>query len=428
MKETMTFAEKTLSVSQILAAIEAGATTAGRVIAAALERIDAIDGEVKAFVARAPAETIAAAAKATGPLAGVPFGAKDIFDTYDMTTEYGSPIYRGHGPVADASLVAMARAKGAAILGKTSTTQFASLDPTPTRNPNDLDHTPGGSSSGSAAAVAAGMLAAACGSQTGGSVIRPASFCGIAGYKPSFRMLPTVGMKTYSWSLDTAGLFAASVDDVALFAALLTGRALASKQLSDAAGLTIGLYRSSVDDRLDAVMATTWSGAANAIEAAGAKLVEIKEPASLGAAREAHSSLQNFEAAQALFFERTTHRDEVAPLVLGLLDEGAGITPEAYDTARRTARVARKAATTLFESADALLVPSALGAAPLGLGSTGDAMMNKLWTLTGNPVVNVPGLKTDSGLPLGLSIVTRFGRDAEALAIAALLERRLAAG
>ena len=424
----MTLAENSLSVSKILAALEAGETKPARVIGDALGRIDEVDDEVLAFVARAPAETIAAAANATGPLAGIPFGAKDIFDTFDMTTEHGSPIYRGHGPIADAPLVAMARARGAAIVGKTATTQFASLDPTVTRNPHDLAHTPGGSSSGSAAAVAAGMLAAACGSQTGGSVIRPASFCGVAGYKPSFRLLPTVGMKTYSWSLDTAGLFAASVDDVALFAALLTGRALASKPLADASGLTIGLYRSRVDDHLDAAMANAWSRAASAIEAAGARLVEIEEPASLEAARAAHSSIQNFEAAQALFFERTAHRDEVAPLVLGLLDEGAGITPEAYDIARRTARVARKAATTLFESADALLVPSALGSAPRGLGSTGDALMNKLWTLTGNPVVNVPGLKSESGLPLGLSIVTRFGRDTEALAIAALLERKLSAG
>ena len=419
--------DRPLSVRRILSAIDAGETTPGHVIAEAQERIDAVDGEVKAFVARAPAETIAAADEATGPLTGVPFGAKDIFDTFDMTTEHGSPIYRGHGPVADASLVAMARAKGATVIGKTSTTQFASLDPTPTRNPHDLDHTPGGSSSGSAAAVAAGMLAAACGSQTGGSVIRPASFCGIAGYKPSFRMLPTVGMKTFSWSLDTAGLFAGSVDDIALFAAHLTGRALTSTPLADAAGLTIGLYRSSVDDRLDAAMAMAWTRADKAIEAEGARIVEIEEPASLGAAREAHSSVQNFEAAQALFFERTAHRDEVAPMVLGLLDEGAAITPEEYDIARRTARIARKAATTLFESADALLLPSALGAAPLSLGSTGDSIMNKLWTLTGNPVVNVPGLATERGLPLGLSIVTRFGRDAEALAIAALLERLLAA-
>ena len=418
--------DRPLSVRRILAAIEAGETTPRRVLAEAGERIDAADDRIKAFVARAPAETLAAAAEATGPLAGVPFGAKDIFDSFDMTTEHGSPIYRGHGTVADAALVAMARARGSAIVGKTATTQFASLDPAPTCNPHDLGHTPGGSSSGSAAAVASGMLAAACGSQTGGSVIRPASFCGIAGYKPSFRLLPTVGMKTFSWSLDTAGLFAASVDDVALFAAHLTGRRLASEPLADASGLTIGLYRSCVDDRLEPDMVSALGQAAAAMEAAGARLVEIEEPVSLAAGRDAQSAVQNFEAAQALFFERTAHRDEIAPLVLGLLDEGAAITPDEYDNARRTARIARKAATTLFESADALLTPSALGAAPHGLASTGDPVMNKLWTLTGNPVVNVPGLKAANGLPLGLSIVTRFGRDAEALAIAALLERLLA--
>ncbi|UIJ73042.1 amidase [Aurantimonas sp. HBX-1] len=416
-----------LGLARLLADIEGGRATAARTIAAAEERIDALDGEIAAFVRRAPAESIAAAITATGPLAGVPFGVKDIFDTADMATEHGSPLYAGHRPVADAALVAMARAAGAAVLGKTATTQFASLDPCATRNPHDLSRTPGGSSSGSAAAVAAGMVAGACGSQTGGSVLRPAAYCGIAGYKPSFRLLPSVGMKTFAWSLDTVGLFAAGVADVALLAARLTGRPLAAPPLADAAGLTFGLYRSSVDAGIEPEMREAWDKAARALEAAGATLVELEEPAALAAARDVHGIVQNFEAAHALMWEHRTHREALAPRVLAQLDEGAATSPAAYDAGRRTARIGRRAATTLFETVDALLLPSALGAAPEGLGSTGDPALNKLWTLTGNPAVSVPGLATAGGLPLGISIVTRFGRDAEALAIGALLEARLRA-
>lgn len=421
-----------LSVTRIAADIEAGRTTPDAVIREANARIDSLDGVIGAFVRRASEDSIAAAAAATGPLRGVPFGVKDIFDTFDMATEHGSPIYAGHQPLADATLVAAARLRGAAILGKTATTEFASMDPATTRNPHDLAHTPGGSSSGSAAGIAAGMLAAACGSQTGGSVIRPAAFCGIAGYKPSFRLLPTVGMKVFSWTLDTAGLFAAGVADVALLAECLSGRELTAPPLADASGLTIGLYRTAFDtgpeERLDPAMAAAWETAAKALEAAGAKLVDLPEPAALEAARAAHGDIQNFEAAQALLHERTMHRGRMGPKVLAQLDEGAAVTAEAYDAGRRTARIGRKAAAALFDTCDALLAPSAFGPAPKGLATTGDPALNKLWTLTGNPCVNVPGLATPEGLPLGLTIVTRFGRDRTTLSIAKLLEDQIQAG
>ncbi|MEX6505426.1 amidase [Jiella sp. M17.18] len=416
-----------ISLAALLADLDAGRLTVAASLARAQERIDAVDAAVGAFVARAPEASLAAANAASGPLAGVPIGVKDIFETADMPTEHGSRIYRGHQPLADAPLVAMARARGAAVLGKTATTEFASMDPCKTCNPHNPDHTPGGSSSGSAAAVAAGMVAGAFGSQTGGSVIRPASFCGIAGYKPSFRLLPTVGMKTFAWSLDTAGLFAAGVADVALLAERITGRALAAPASADASGLTVGLYRSTHDHDLDPSMREAWEIAARRIEAAGARLVDVAEPEVMAAARDAHGTVQGFEAAQALFHERTQHRGRMGPKILAALDAGAAIEPADYDAARRAARLGRKAATALFASLDALLVPSALGPAPKGLGSTGDPIMNKLWTLTGNPVVNVPGLRTPDGLPLGVSIVTRFGRDREALAIGALIEPLLAA-
>ncbi|GGD20873.1 amidase [Aureimonas glaciei] len=415
---------KPIRLTALLADIDSGAVTPQASIAAAREAIDASDEALGAFVRLAPETSLAAALAATGPLRGVPFGVKDIFDTADMATEYGSPLYAGHRPWADAALVAMARRQGATILGKTATTEFAHMRPAATRNPHDLAHTPGGSSSGSAAAVAAGMVAGAFGSQTAGSVIRPAAFCGVAGYKPSFRLLPTVGMKTYAWSLDTAGLFAVGVADVALLTALLTGRNLAVAAVP-LGSLRIGLYRSAVDAALTPEMREALATAARLLESAGAVLTDLAEPAALAEAREAQRVVQDFEGALALGHEHRTHRDGLSPALGAALDAGAATTPDAYDAARRRARHGRKAATALFDTVDALLVPSALGAAPRSLETTGDPVMNRLWTLTGNPCVNVPGLTTAAGMPLGVTIVTRFGRDREALAIAAHLEALL---
>lgn len=406
----------------LLASIEAGTTTPRRAIDSALERIADVDPHLHAFARLAPAESLERQAEATGPLAGIPIGIKDIFDTADMVTEHGSPIYAGHRPRADAALVSMARAAGATIVGKTVTTEFASLDPAATRNPHNPDHTPGGSSSGSAAAVAAGMVTGASGSQTAGSIIRPASFCGIAGFKPSFRLIPTVGMKTFSWSLDTAGLFAATVEDVALLAELLTRRDLSARGLADAAGITVGLYRSAVDEQIEPVMIDAWRRGAHALQQAGARIVDVGEPETLAAGRDIQPVIQNFEAAHALMYEHRGHRAQLGDKLLAILDAGAEITPEAYDGARRTARAARRSATSLFGDVDVLLLPSAFGPAPRTLASTGDPMLNKLWTLTGNPCVSVPGLRSPDGMPLGLTVVARFGRDALALAIGSLLE------
>lgn len=414
-------------LTDILSAITENRSTPAAEIGAARQRIADSDAEVGAFLRLAPDESLDEAASSEGPLAGITVGVKDIYDTRDMATEHGSPIYRGHRPVADASLVSMARLAGAAIIGKTTTTEFASLDPTPTRNPRNLGHTPGGSSSGSAAAVAAGMVPLAMGSQTGGSVIRPASFCGVAGFKPSFRLFPTIGMKTFSYTLDTAGLFAATAQDLALAARLITGRDFGTGSLADGSGLKVGLYRSDVDGEVAAEMQAAVEEAARLLEGSGATLVTVEEPAALTAARSCHAAVQGFEAVMALSDEFRRHREKLGPDLGAVLDHGATIEPAEYDEARRTARIGRKAASALFETVDVLIAPSALGPAPLGLASTGDALMNKLWTLTGNPVVNVPGLAASTGLPLGVSVIARFGRDALALDVARLLQAMIAA-
>src|SRR3954471_7204421 len=209
-----------LSLAELQRRIESGDLSADAAIAQSLEAIDAHEKDIGAFVRRADD----ARAQDAGPLRGIAVGIKDIIDTADLATEMGSPIYRGWQPRADAPVVAMLKAAGATIVGKTTTTAFAANDPTATLNPHNHGHTPGGSSSGSAAAVGAGMIPLALGTQTGGSVIRPASFCGVAAIKPSFRLLPTVGVKCFSWSLDTVGLFAAGVEDLAQGLSAMTGR------------------------------------------------------------------------------------------------------------------------------------------------------------------------------------------------------------
>lgn len=414
------------SVLSILNAIERGETTPQEVVARSFEAIAATDAEIGAFRSVADRDAaLAIAAKATGPLAGIAVGVKDIFDTHDMPTEFGSAIYAGNRPASDAALVAMMRAKGAVLAGKTVTTEFAFLQPAGTRNPRNLAHTPGGSSSGSAAAVAAGMVPVAVGTQTGGSVIRPAAYCGVAGYKPSFRLVPMVGVKTFAWSLDTAGFFAAGVADAAAFVARLTGRALTVETI-DPKALRVGVYRTSVWNEASADMQAAVELAAECAAKAGATVVEVDEPAALTAARDAHLALQNFEAALALAFEYENHRDRLSDVLRENLEQGRATTPEAYDETRRIARRARHETGSLFETVDVLLTPSATGAAPLGLSSTGSPVFNKLWTLTGNPCVNVPGISDAAGLPLGVQVLARFGRDRMALSAASWLEALLA--
>src|SRR6516164_4818062 len=358
------------------------------------------------------------------PLCGLAVGIKDIYDTADLPTAYGSPIYAGHRRKTDAAMVMLVRRAGGIVLGKTVSTEFASLQPAATRNPRNLAHTPGGSSAGSAAAVAAGMVPIALGSQTGGSIIRPAAFCGVAGFKPSFRLLPTVGMKCFSWSLDTAGLFAASVADLAFGAAAITGRDL-RVDAHEGGAPTLALARTHLWDEASADMQGACEHAAHAAQSAGARIKELKLPPILAAAMQAHATIQDYEAYRALAFEIDHHHGQLGPLLRRQLDCAAVIDVEAYDRARRAARQARATFGELMTDIDALLTPAAPGAAPAGLGSTGDPMFNRLWTLLGAPCVNVPGLCDTRGLPLGVQIVGRFARDRTALAAAAFLERAL---
>lgn len=406
-----------LFLTDILRRIDAGALTPQGAIRAAHDAIAIGDDDVRAFVhVDATART-----GAGGPLAGIAVGIKDIMDTADMPTEMGSSIYAGWRPKADAAVVAALRRAGATPIGKTATTAFAYLDPTETRNPRNLGHTPGGSSSGSAAAVAAGMVPLALGTQTGGSVIRPASFCGVAAIKPSFRLVPTVGIKTFSWSLDTVGLFAATVADLAFALAAMTGRS--DLRTEDAPGaLRIGVVTQDFAGDPESDGEAALDHAIRAAERAGATVRRVPLPGILAKAWDIHPPLQDFEARQALAWEYAAHRDALPPLLGGLLDDAQGIEAATYDDARRTANQARAALREVFAAVDVLLTYSAPGAAPATLDATGSARFNRLWTLMGVPCVNVPGFVNGSGLPVGVQVIAPFGRDRLALAAAQFLE------
>ena len=407
--------------------IEAGDLSPAAVIDMCAQAIDAREAEINAFAAldvagaRSQAQ---AAGLAAQPLRGLPVGIKDIFDTVDFPTEYGTSIYAGNRPRGDAALVALIRRAGGIVLGKTVTTELAFLNPPNTRNPHDPTRSPGGSSSGSAAGVAAGMLPIAIGSQTGGSVIRPASYCGVTGFKPSYRILPTAGMKHFAVYLDTAGVFAARVADVAFAAAAITGRDLRIDRAT-AQAPRIALVRTNVWGEASPAMQGAVEATAKVAAAAGARVTEPAWPALLTDAFRAHTAIQEYEAYRTLAFEYDRHRDRLSPILRDTLDKAAAVTADEYDAARRTTKRTRALLVDFMADVDVLLTPSAPGAAP-GPDSTGPATFNRLWTLMGTPCVNVAALKDSAGMPLGMQIVGRFGRDHDTLLAAQFVEQALA--
>lgn len=412
-----------LSILDLLRRMDTGDLTPERAIRLSREAILALNDDIEAFVTVDHAADVAM----SGRLRGIAIGVKDIIDTADMPTECGSPIYAGWRPKADAPIVSLARRAGATVIGKTATTPLAYLDPVSTRNPRNRAHTPGGSSSGSAAAVAAGMTPLAFGTQTAGSVIRPASFCGVAAVKPSYRILPHVGIKTFSWSLDTPGLFAATVSDVAYALAALTGREDVRVDNKTVSAPRIAVVTQDFAEAPHPESLAALDTAARAAEKAGGTVRPLVLPEALAEAFRIHRLLQDFEARQALAWEYDHYRDLLPPLLRKALDDAQDISVESYDSARKTAHRARGILADLFTDHDVLLTFSAPGPAPEGLGSTGDARFNRLWTLMGNPCVNIPGLNDPSGLPVGVQVIAAFGQDDNALGGARFIEEAIRA-
>jgi Asp-tRNA(Asn)/Glu-tRNA(Gln) amidotransferase A subunit family amidase len=396
-------------------------------VEAALADIEKRDGELHAWQAVDPefARRQARALDAgpvRGPLHGMPVGVKDIFDTADLPTEYGSPIYAGHRPAWDAACVAAARAAGAVILGKTVTTEFATMVPARTVHPRDSRRTPGGSSSGSAAAVAAGMVPFAYGSQTVGSIIRPAAYCGVVGYKPTFGTLSRSGMKMGAESLDTAGVIARSVEDAALLVAASAMRLdlLEIDRLEDP---KLGVCRSPNWHHMTPEGAQAFENAVRRLGERGARIVDRELP--FDELDVAAQKILAYEMVRDLAHEAAHHRARISPILLERIDAGAAIPYAEYAKALSYSADCRRCLVDYFRDIDAILTPSATGEAPIGLASTGNTAMNRLWTLLHGPCVTVPAGEGPAGMPLGVQLVGLPGGDARTLAAARWAERAL---
>jgi len=361
-----------------------------------------------------------------GPLHGIPIAVKDLIDTVGIPTAYGSPIYRGHRPAADASCVALARAAGAVVLGKTVTTEFAAFTPGKTANPHNPAHTPGGSSSGSAAAVADGMAPLAFGTQTAGSVIRPGAYCGCVAYKPSFGLINRAGVKPLSDSLDTVGVFARTIEDAAFFAGVLAERPalrhLAALQMTP----RFGLYRTPMWDQAEPATAAALDAARSALERAGASVTELAIAPEHQGLGEAQNTIMRFEMVRAFAYERIEHSAELSPRFAQLMDDGMAIGADVYDRAIAHTAAGRAGLDAFFGECDAILVPAAPGEAPAGLGNTGDPVFNRMWTLLGVPCITLPARWAANGLPTGVQLVGRLGDDARLMSCGAFLEQALA--
>jgi Asp-tRNA(Asn)/Glu-tRNA(Gln) amidotransferase A subunit family amidase len=364
---------------------------------------------------RARAEAVEADRRGGGPLRGLVLGVKDIFDTSDQPTECGTAIFAGRRPRADASAVALLRAAGAVCLGKTVTSELAFFHPGPTTNPHRATHTPGGSSMGSAAAVACGMADIALGTQTAASVIRPASYCGVYGFKPTFGNVSIAGVKPFAPSLDTVGWFARTPELLDLVRVCLTGRPPMTPLASPPriGVLRTEQWRESAPETRAAV-----TDLAGRLRTAGAPVCDVAQPDFLDALADDHPIVMAYEAARALAWEHRAHRDRLSPQLRDLLDSGKATDPREYDRARARRDVARTREAELFRDADVLITPAVAGEAPEGLASTGDPRFARLWTLLGLPSISIPVATGPTGLPVGVQLIARTGRDAALLATA----------
>lgn len=403
-------------------AVEAGDLTPAALVELVAEAIAVREKHILAFahVDLDGARVRAARMRPDRGLFGLPFAAKDNIDTARMPTAHGSPIYAGARPLADAPIVVKAEREQGILLGKTHLAEFAYTAPPVTRNPHDPARSPGISSSGSAAAVAAGMVPLALGTQTGSSVIRPASYCGVAAIKPSYRLLPMQGVKPFAPLLDTLGLFGARVVDVAFALEVLSGREMRVDD-QEFGTPTFGITRQAFAGAPEASGEAALTAAIAALQNSGAKVREVKPPEEWAEGYDAHRVIILAEAAVSLAYEWENRRELLSSVISEALARGEVISADAYDNARRSANHARKATKQVFNDVDVLITYSAPGEAPPHDVTTG-GQFNRLPTLLGLPCVNVPFFRTAEGLPVGVQIVGRFGDDHRTLAAAAWLE------
>lgn len=406
--------------------IAAGETTAAALLEAVVARIATQEPRVHAY---ATLDLDAARARAAaldrgtpqGPLHGVPIAVKDVFDTADLPTAYGSAIWAGYQPRADAAAVALARQAGAVIIGKTVTTEFASYTPGPTANPHDVARTPGGSSSGSAAAIAAGMACAAFGTQTAGSIIRPAAYCGVVGYKPSLGTIPRAGMKPLAESFDTAGTLAPSVADAALLAAVAAGRPDLGWPMATEAWPVIGLLRTDWWEEAEPAQQEAIEMLARALASAGARVVELPAPG-IAWANERHSAAMAWEVARAFAWERAAAPQLFSAKFAEICGRGLAFSPAEHAAISADLARARAALRALFDRCDIVVTASAPGEAPQGLAATGAPTFNRIWSLLGGPCLSLPCGRGPNRMPLGAQLAASPGRDAALIGAALRVE------
>jgi Asp-tRNA(Asn)/Glu-tRNA(Gln) amidotransferase A subunit family amidase len=437
-----------LTASEAARLIRDGMLSSEELVQACLERIRETEPKVGAWTfldedhalaqARA-ADELRRSGRATGSLCGVPVGVKDIIDTGDMPTENGTVLHAGRTPRDDAAVVAKLRAAGAVILGKTVTTECAYFHPGKTRNPHNPEHTPGGSSSGSAAAVAAAMVPVALGTQTNGSVIRPAAFCGAYGFKPGHGLIPRSGILKLSRTLDQVGVFARSLEDLALAVEPLTGWDAGDPDTRPAARIPFGaitaeeppippviaFIKTPLWDRVDA---EAKEALGELVEALGSTVEEVELFPSAGEAWDWHKTIMEAEMAANLEREWREGRDKLSDTLRALIERGREVRAVDYQRALATIAPVQESFEDLFaQRYDAILTPAAVGTAPKGLDSTGDPSFCTLWTLTGLPALSLPLLRGSNGLPLGVQLVGRRHYDARLLRTARWLVEKLAA-
>lgn len=415
-----------LTASQAAHAVKHRRASVEDLARACLAGIAERDGEVRAWSYLDPQGAIAAArlldgSVSRGPLHGVSVGIKDIIQTQDMPTQHNSPLYDGSWPRIDAACVSVLRSAGALILGKTHTVEFGAVGrKAPTRNPRDLSRSPGGSSSGSAAAVADGHAPVAIGTQTGGSILRPAAYCGIFGFKPTWGLVSREGVKPFAPSLDTVGWFAREAADLALLFDVFDPHGAPSCGF-DLRGARIGLCQSPSWPQAEPSVQALWAAAPGRLEAVGARPVPVDLPEACDNLLRAHRVMMRMEGRSAFLAEHRLSPGGLDPQIRELVERSDGLSPADLAWAYDAAAAARPVFDRLAADYDAILTPSSVGEAPVGLAETGSFAFNALWTLLHAPAINVPAGRGPEGLPLGLTVVGPRFADRSVLAAAAAL-------
>jgi Asp-tRNA(Asn)/Glu-tRNA(Gln) amidotransferase A subunit family amidase len=421
-----------LSAVEIQAAVARSQITCEQVARACLDRVQTREPTVRAWAYFEPDRVLSQArqldrATERGPLHGVPIGVKDVIDTFDMPTQMGSAIYRGYQPPADASCVALLRTAGALVFGKTVTCEFAGMTAAQTTNPHDASRSPGGSSSGSAAAVADFMVPLALGTQTGGSVQRPCAYCGVIGYVPTYGTINTVGVKPAAETLDTVGLMARAVEDIELARRVLTNAAPVAWLPSDAT-LRVGLCRTPLWETAEKSTQHALIDAGLRLASAGHSVHQVTLPAAFAELAQTREVINDYERARALAHEWRTRPDLISERLADCIRRGFAMEASRYVEALRHLDTCRQLLAPVWNEFDVLLAPTVIGEAPQALHYTGDHRFQSLWTQLRTPTVNLPTHTGPNGLPVGIQLIGRAYEDSRLLAAAQLIFRRLGHG